>query len=83
MTHDDRLSNIETVQNDILQGLNELKMSIMGSSKIGVEGLVSKVERHSEYIEKDKRHKWMIAGAVSVLTFLFGLFIAVYEKILK
>ena len=70
MSHEEngRLSTIEENQQLILSTVNELKMAVIGSEKIGVEGLVPKVRRHEAYIEVDKKQKWMIAGAIVLAT---------------
>ena len=77
MMDEKRLKYIEQSQQQILDTLTQLKMAVIGSEKIGVEGLVPKVVRHEKYIESDKKFKWMFAGAVTLVTAI--LFI--YEKI--
>lgn len=75
---EERLEMIEKSQNTILETVTELKMAICGSEKIGVEGLIMKVRRHENYIESDKKQKWTLAGAASVvasgLAYLFSRF---------
>jgi hypothetical protein len=70
-----RLKRIEDNQKIVLETLIELKIGLMGSRKLGIEGTIPKVERHDQYIEKDKKLKWTIAGGISVisafLTYLF------------
>ena len=79
MTVDDRLSNIEKAQKDMLDTLTYLKMGIMGSEKIGVEGMASKVNRHEAYIEKDKKQKWMIGGGIAVISFIITLILTLLK----
>lgn len=73
MELNEKLKQIEDTQRTILEAVTELKMAVCGSDKIGVEGLVSKVFKHEKYIDSDKRQKWMIAGGIAVITFIFSL----------
>jgi hypothetical protein len=64
---EERLESIELTQLTIVGDLKELKMGVCGSDQIGVEGLVTKVKKHEDYIESDKKQKWTLAGAASVV----------------
>lgn len=77
----DRIEKLEASQNKTLEIVTELKMAICGSEKIGVNGLIKKVNTNSKYIEEDKKRKWMIAGAVTVLSFIAGLLISIWDKL--
>lgn len=70
MTIDDRLDCYEENQMKILETVTELKLAVIGSQKIGVDGLINKVNKHHDYIEKDKKQKWLIAGGISVIALL-------------
>ena len=71
-----RLYCIEENQKLILDTVNQLKMAVIGSDQIGVEGLVPKVRRHENYIENDKKQKWMIAGGVVVIAGIFSFILS-------
>lgn len=75
-----RFKGLEANQQQILDTLTQLKMAVCGSERIGFEGLVPKVNRHEKYIENDKRQKWMIAGAVGVISFLFSVIMIFIAK---
>lgn len=77
---EERLKAIESTQQTILDAVTQLKMAVCGSEKLGFEGLVPKVNRHEKYIENDKRQKWMIAGAVGVISFLFSVIMIFIAK---
>ena len=81
MEIDKRIEKLEEQSIRTLEIVTELKMAICGSEKIGVNGLIKKVNRNRDYIEKDKKQKWMIAGGVAVISFLFGLIISLWNKI--
>ena len=65
---------IKENQKVIVDAVTELKMAVCGSEKIGVKGLVKKVNEHSKYIENDKKRKYMLAGAVTVIASILGAF---------
>lgn len=54
----------------ILNIVTELKLGLVGSKQLEIEGVVQKVKRHDEYIEKDKKQKYKFAGAAGILVFL-------------
>lgn len=72
----DELEKLKETQNTILEMVTELKMAVIGSDKIGVDGLVQKVMKHEKYIDNDKRQKWMIAGGVAVISFIISIILA-------
>jgi hypothetical protein len=82
-TIEDRLKCIEANQQQQNETLVEIKMAICGSEKIGFEGIVEKVKRHENYIEADKKQKWLVAGGISVFTFILGTLFQVWDKIFK
>lgn len=76
MGHDekDRLDKIDKTLDSIQQNVTEIKLVLVGSEQLKTEGIIQKVNEHDKYIEKDKKQKWMIAGALAVLTFLAKIF---------
>lgn len=80
---EEKLERIEENQKLVITTLTELKMAVCGSEKIGVEGLVKKVKKHEKYIESDKKRAWIITGGLTVLSFLAGLIISVWDKVIK
>lgn len=80
-TIEDRLECIEQNQKVLIEKMTDLNMAVIGSNKIGVEGLISKVNKHEKYIEGDRKQKWLIAGAAGVISFIVTLIITFYEKV--
>jgi len=68
---------LDAIRSDII----EVKMAIMGSEKLGVNGLIQKVNKNTKYIEQDKKVKYTIYGGFGVISFLLGLLIAFRDKI--
>jgi hypothetical protein len=65
---ENRLERIEEDQKVVLETVTELKMAVIGSEKLGVKGLIKKVDEHEKYIESDKKMKWTVAGGVTVIS---------------
>lgn len=55
--------------NSIESDLKEVKNALLGN-EFNKNGLVNRVEKIECYQAKDKKQKWMVAGAFVVLTFL-------------
>lgn len=53
---------------EIHNKVERLFTAVCGDECLGVEGVVNKVDRHDRYIENDKKMKWTIAGAVTVIS---------------
>lgn len=47
---------------DLRNDVREIKTALIGNEKMGQRGLVHRVDRHGEYIEKDKKHKQKAFG---------------------
>lgn len=67
-----RLAALESDNKLILTNITEVKMGLCGSEKIGLEGMVQKVNRHDEYIEKDKKQKYKLVGGAIVILFILS-----------
>lgn len=72
--YENRIKNVEADLKQTLQIVTEIKMALVGSQQLGIEGIVNQVKRHDKYIEKDKKQKWIISGAVMVLASGIGAF---------
>ena len=66
------LDQIKGDNKNILAIVTELKMAVCGSEKIGVPGLIKRVNEHDDYIENDKKRKWMLAGAITAIASIAG-----------
>lgn len=78
MNNDDKiLKEIKIIRADMI----EIKMAVMGSEKLKINGLIQKVDKHSKYIEADKKFKYGLIGGVSVISFGVGLLIALWKKV--
>ena len=55
--------------NEIQSDLKEVKSALLGS-EFNKNGLMQRVEKIESYQQKDKKHKWMVAGGFVVITFL-------------
>lgn len=55
--------------NEIQQDVKEMKAAMLGT-KYGQKGLVHRVEKVECYQQKDRKHKWMIAGGAVVVGFI-------------
>lgn len=64
-----RMEKVEENNQQILQIVTEIKLGLCGSKQLGVEGVIDKVKKNSEYIERDKRQKYKFAGAAGVIIF--------------
>ena len=64
------LEEIKVIRADMI----EIKMAVMGSDKLKVNGLIQKVEKHSKYIETDKKFKYAIYGIAIVIGGVVGKF---------
>jgi hypothetical protein len=51
---------------DIQRDMKEVKEALLGT-KYGQKGIVDRVKCVEEYQSKDKKQKWMVAGAALVL----------------
>lgn len=71
--YEERLDKMEDTNQRILEMVTELKIGVCGSDQIGVDGIITKVKKVEDYIEKDKRDKYRFAGAVSAISFVIGL----------
>lgn len=78
-----RLESIECQQREMKEVLNRIELAVCGSDKDGIDGLVKKVKKHDDYIEFDKKQKWLIAGGISVLTFIIGSIAQIWDKLFK
>jgi len=67
------------VINIISQDLKEIKMAVIGSDQLGIEGIVKKVEKHEQYINIDKKQKWSIAGGTAVIVFIITFLITLFK----
>ena len=64
--------------------LLEIKMGLVGSKQVGVEGVVQKCNRNTEYIEKDKKFKNKLVGGFAVIGFIFaGALTALWAKLIN
>jgi len=77
MTGNTDSEKISAIRADMI----EVKMAIMGSEKLGVNGLIQKVDRNTKYIEQDKKLKYRIAGAGSVIIFILTFLKIFWNKI--
>ena len=75
MTKEDneRLKKLEANQMETLNLVTELKLGLLGSDKLKLKGIAQKVQDHEEYIDKDKKRKYQVAGAVAAISFVFGM----------
>jgi len=55
--------------NKIESDVTEIKAALLGS-EFNKNGLMQRVEKIECYQQKDKKHKWMVAGGFVVITFL-------------
>ena len=55
--------------NTMASDLKEVKNALLGN-EFNKNGLMQRVEKIESYQSKDKKQKWMLAGAFVVLTFL-------------
>jgi hypothetical protein len=78
---DSRVKSLENTSQKTLEIVTELKMAICGSDKIGLEGIVKKINRHEKYINQDKELKLKIFGGFTIISLLSGLIIKFWEKI--
>lgn len=69
-----RIKNVEEDMKQTLQIVTEIKMALTGSEHLGIEGIVNQVRRHEDYIEKDKKQKWLLSGTVMILASGIGAF---------
>jgi len=69
-----KIKNVEEDMKQTLQIVTEIKMALTGSEQLGIEGIVNQVRRHEDYIEKDKKQKWLLSGAVMILASGIGAF---------
>jgi len=59
----------------------EMKMAIIGSEQLKVDGLVQKVDHNTKYIEADKKFKYGVVGAIAVITFIGGFLKIFWERL--
>jgi seryl-tRNA synthetase len=50
--------------------IKNIEMALYGDEKGKLKGVIQKVQENSDYIEKDKKHKWLTRGGVIVALFL-------------
>lgn len=61
--------------------LDKLNQTVIGNESYDQEGLVKKVKRHDEYIEKDKEYKNKILGGSIIIAFLYGIFLKFSDRL--
>jgi len=78
MTYKEEIVLIKGEIVEIKDSVSRIETALSGDPKNGIDGVAQKVCKNSEYIEKDKRLKWMIAGVVSFFSIvgakILGLF---------
>jgi len=77
------LKEIKSELKDFRQDFNELKMGVVGSKQLGVNGLVQKVAKNTTYIEKDKKFKYGFMGIVGFVTIVGGLLLAFFKLFIQ
>lgn len=80
---DTRITQLEQTSKETLSIVKQLRTAICGDEDYDIEGIAKTVRRHENYIIQDKKTKWMIAGAVAVITFLAGILTQLFDKIIK
>ena len=53
--------------------VDEIRAALLGN-EYNKQGLLQRLEAIEDYQRSDKRFKWMVAGGVSVISFLIGFF---------
>lgn len=66
---------IRTALQSLSTQVGELNIAIKGNEAYKQEGIVGKVNRHDEYIEKDKGWKQRFVGATMVVGMLWSYFL--------
>lgn len=76
-----RIEKIEKTTNSMQADVTEIKLALIGSEKIGLKGLATRVKDTECYINKDRKQKYMIRGGVIVLGVLWGAIKLFWNKI--
>ena len=60
--HSEAQRTMNNTMIEMAQAMAEMKMAVIGSEKLGIKGIVQKVQENSEYIDKDKKTKYTLTG---------------------
>jgi len=67
---DDKPESLREIARENQDTLKRIEVVLVGDKFDKDGGLIGKVEKHGNYIDKDKKVKWMFAGGVTLLAML-------------